>query len=440
MKKNRMKSVILAVLLVVVIISLVGCVKLQKKTPSNDTKEDQKDEDKKTDDKKAEKTDDKKADDKNKEDKKMSSIDDEPKKEKKPEKEETPAKETKEKTETAADDGLPVKKVKEGDLVSFPNLQATDPDGDEITYTFTAPLDATGRWQTRVGDAGEHIITITASDGKNEVSQQVKIIVETLNNAPTITLTSPKEITVNEGDQVKIEAQAIDADNDPVTLTFSGWMDSAERTTTFDDAGTHTVTITASDGKTETTEEITVTVNNINRAPIISELADIKVKEGESVKIDAEAEDPDGDEVTITFGAPLDELEGTWEPQVGDAGSYEVDVTATDGERTDTKTFKITVQSLNNPPVIELAAQTIDVEEGETVTIEATITDPENDELTITYTGWMTSSTYQTDYDDAGTHTVTITVTDGINTAEKEVTVNVADKNRPPTFDPSAFN
>ena len=439
MKKSRMKSVILAVLLVVVIISLVGCVKLQKKAPADDAKEDQKDDDKKTDDKK--------ADDTKKEDKKMSSVDDKLKKEeKKAEKEETPAKDTKKaeepkkETEAAADDGLPVKKVKEGDLVSFPNLQATDPDGDEITYTFTAPLDATGRWQTRVGDAGEHIVTITASDGKNEVSQQVKIIVETLNNAPTITLTSPKEMTVEEGATVKIEAQAIDADSDPVTLTFSGWMDSAEKTTTFDDAGTHTVTITASDGKTETTEDITIIVNNINRAPIISELADIKVKEGESVKIDAEAEDPDGDEVTITFGAPLDEIEGTWEPQVGDAGSYEVEVTATDGERTDTKTFKITVQSLNNPPVIELAAQTIDVEEGDTVTIDATITDPENDELTITYAGWMTSSTYQTDYDDAGTHTVTITVTDGINTVEKEVTVNVADKNRPPTFDPSAFN
>lgn len=437
MKKSRMKSVILAVLLVVVIISLVGCVKLQKKS-ADDTKQNNTTDDKKTDDNK--------ADNKKKEDKKMSSVDDEPKKEeKKTEKEEMPANETKEtkkeeKTETAADDGLPVKRVKEGDLVSFPNLQATDPDGDPITYTFTAPLDANGQWQTRVGDAGDHVVTITASDGKNEVSQQVKIIVEALNKAPTITLTSPKEITVDEGATVKIEAQAIDPDNDPVTLTFSGWMDSAERKTTFDDAGTHAVTITASDGKTEVTEEITVIVTNVNRAPALSALADITVKEGESVKVDAEAEDPDGDEVTITFSAPLGANDGAWEPKVGDAGSYEVDVTATDGELTDTKTFKITVQSLNKPPVITLAMPTINVEEGEVVTIGATITDPENDELTITYTGWMTSSTYQTDYDDAGTHEVTITVTDGINTVEQDVTVNVVDKNRPPTFDPNAFN
>ena len=38
------------------------------------------------------------------------------------------------------DSSLPRKEVKEGELVSFPNLKAVDPDGDPITYTFTAPL------------------------------------------------------------------------------------------------------------------------------------------------------------------------------------------------------------------------------------------------------------------------------------------------------------
>lgn len=427
MKKNMIKSVILAILMIIVIVSLVGCVKLQKKTAE------------KTDTTKAEETASKEAE------KAMSTVEDEIKE---TEKEITDAGETAKTAdeadeilpEPAVDDSLPVKRVKEGELVNFPNLQATDPDGDPITYTFTSPLDTKGEWQTRVGDAGEHVITITASDGKNEVSQKVRIIVEALNKAPVITLGGPKEIMINEGETVKLEVQAIDPDNDPVKITFSGWMDSAEKTASFDDAGTHKVTITASDGKSEAQEDVTIIINNVNRAPKLSALADITVKEGESIKIDAEAQDPDGDDVTITFSTPLGANDGIWDTKIGDAGKYEVTVTATDGELTDQKTFKITVQSLNKPPVIELESATITVNEGEIVTINAKITDPENDELTIRYSGWMTSSTYQTDYDDAGTHVVTITASDKLNTVTQDVTIIVADVNRPPQFNPDAFN
>ena len=426
---KRMKSVILAVLTIVVILSLVGCVKLQKASEDKDAG------DKKADDKQIAKEDAKKDVKKEEKAKEPANVTEA----KKPEKKETtPEKKETKPAPTVDAEGLPIKEVTEGNLVSFPNLKAVDPDGDPITYTFTSPLDEKGNWQTSEGDAGEYVITITASDGKNEVSQDIKLVVKMANALPTITLSSTA-ITVDEGETISLDAQAQDADNDEVTLTFSGWMDSATRETTFDDAGTHTVTITASDGKGESTQEVTITVNNVNRAPKLGEIAEITVKEGEKVFVEADATDPDGDEITISFGSPIG-TSGSWKTEPGDAGTYEIDVTASDGELTDIKKVKINVQSLNNPPVITLALETINVEEGEIVNIDADITDPENDELTITYSGWMTSSSYQTDYDDAGTHTVTITATDGINTATKDVTVNVVDKNRPPVFDPGAFN
>jgi hypothetical protein len=429
MKKNQMKSVILAVLTVIVILSLVGCVKLQKKAPAEDV--DKEEEQMSSVDKEVEKI-----------EKEVDKVDEITKETEEPAEVDKALNETEEETpeEPPATDSLPVKKVTEGELVSFPNLKAVDPDGDPITYTFTTPLNENGEWQTAEGDEGEYVITITASDGKNEVSQKVKIIVETLNKAPTITLTSPTEITVEEGETVTIDVQAADPDNDPVTLTFSGWMESASKETTFGDEGRHTVTITASDGKKDSVKEVTVIVTNVNRAPELGDIADITLTEGDEVKLDAEATDPDGDEVTITYGTPLGAMDGFWETEQGDAGTYEVEVTASDGSLTDMKKVKITVQSLNKPPVISLALPTINVEEGETVLIDAEITDPENDELTITYSGWMTSNSYQTDFDDAGTHMVTITATDGINTATADVTVNVVDKNRPPTFDPGAFS
>jgi len=68
----------------------------------------------------------------------------------------------------------------------------------------------------------------------------------------------------------------------------------------------------------------------------------------------------------------------------------------------------------------------ISVNEGDTVTLIPTANDPDGDALTYTYTGWMTSDTYTTGYQDAGIHTVTVTVSDGTLTDSQDVTVTVA--------------
>jgi len=335
-----------------------------------------------------------------------------------------------------ADANLPRKVVTEGDLVSFPNLKAIDPDGDPITYTFTPPLDATGKWQTKVGDAGEYRVTITASDGKNSISQVVIIQVKPKNQPPVIQLAS-KEITVKEGETVTINAQASDPDGDKVTISFSGWMNGPAKTTGFTDAGTHEVVILASDGKSTVRDTVRVIVENVNRPPAIGALSDVTVKEGDRITVKPTATDPDGDKITFTFGPPLGP-DGTWQTTNKDVGKYTVNVSASDGTASVSTVFSITVQSLNKAPVIQMA-DSITVDEGQTVTLAPVITDPEGDELTITYSGWMKSNSYTTTYEDAGSHLVTITVSDGINTVKKDVTVVVNDQNRPPTFGSGAF-
>lgn len=132
-----------------------------------------------------------------------------------------------EELETVDTRDLPTKEVTEGDLVSFPNLKAVDPDGDTIEYTFTAPLDDRGEWQTEVGDAGEHIVIITASDGVNTVTQQVLLIVNSKNKAPEIGLEEP--IMAMEGKTLTIDPLVTDADGDEVNVTFTGWMSSNTR-------------------------------------------------------------------------------------------------------------------------------------------------------------------------------------------------------------------
>lgn len=341
-------------------------------------------------------------------------------------------------TELETDEsGLPVKNIVEGQLVSFPNLKAIDPDGDAITYTFTEPLNKRGMWQTAEGDAGRYKVTITASDGKNRVSQDVIIIVKPLNRPPMLEILQA-QITIKEGEKAIISAKATDPDGDNVKLIYTGWMLGPEKITNYKDAGEHKVIVTADDGKAKVQQEVAITVENVNRGPKIEPISDIVIKEGDKITIEPRATDPDGDEINFVYSKPV-MPNGIWQTKDGDAGKYRVTVTATDGEIEDTTSFYVVVESLNKAPVIEVPLETIRVQEGDTMNIKATVTDPENDELTISYSGWMESDTYVTDYDDQGTHQVKITATDGINTVSKTIVVIVDDVNRAPVFDESSF-
>jgi len=334
-------------------------------------------------------------------------------------------------------DDVPRKTVTEGELVNFPNLKAVDPDGDLITYTFTSPLNGSGEWQTKVGDAGQYLVTITASDGVNVVTQDVLVVVNRQNSAPTIELNEP--VKTKEGQTLTLEPDVKDADGDEITVTFSGWMTSNSREVGYNDSGNHRVTISATDGKEVTTKDVIVAVENVNRAPVIEEIAPVRIKEGEKVTLNPQATDADGDVLSFEFSAPFDN-EGTWMTERGDAGEYEITVTVNDAYDSASTMFILTVDPLNRAPVITLDSP-ITANEGDLVTLSPVITDPEGDQFTIAYSGWMNTNSKQTGYDDAGNHKVNITATDSAgNKASLEVIINVADKNRPPTFGEGAFN
>jgi hypothetical protein len=333
---------------------------------------------------------------------------------------------------------LPKKEAIEGELISFPNLRAVDPDGDAIVYTFSPPLDGKGRWQTKAGDAGEHIVTITASDGSNKVSQQVLLVIKSKNKAPVIELNQP--IDAKEGETVTLAPTITDAEGDTVNVSYSGWMTSASKELGFNDAGKHKVVIVAQDSKgARTNLEVAVNVANADRAPVLADIPAQTIREGEKVTVKPSAKDPDGDNITYSFKFPLDK-NGEWATKVGDAGDYSIKVIANDGELNAEKMFLLTIKASNRPPVIELDSP-VTVKEGETVTLEPIITDPEGDEVRVSYSGWMNNDVKTTGYDDAGEHQVSISARDSAgNDVKLDVTVVVEDENRPPVFGAGSFN
>ncbi|MFH1591339.1 MAG: hypothetical protein ABIC95_05435 [archaeon] len=325
---------------------------------------------------------------------------------------------------------LPRKVIKEGELVSFPNLKATDPDGDPLTYSFTEPLDENGEWLTEEGDAGEYVVTITASDGKSTTSVDVLIIVEATNRVPTISGLS--DITVNEGDEVRLEPVITDSEGDDVAVTYSGWMAGPTYLTNFNDEGTYIVTVTASDGKSQSQKTITVTVDDVNRPPVLSDFAPVTVTEGQTVEVYPIAIDQDKDAVSYRFEEPLDE-DGIWYTKVGDAGSYDLRIEASDGKDKTEKQVKVIVLAKNGAPLIT-GLSDIMVNEGETIVLTPVISDPDGDDVDVSYSGWMSASSYTTSFNDAGVHKVTVSADDGIEKTTKTVTITVKDVNRAPVF------
>ena len=252
--------------------------------------------------------------------------------------------------------------VKETELVSLvPN--AEDPDKDTLIFTFTSPLDENGEWQTTYGDAGEYTVTVTASDGSLTASKEVLIIVNRKEEAPTLVSYSPAEtaITIDETESVEFSIRASDLNEDILRYSWKldgisvGNDDSVEYKTTYEDSGSHTVKAIVSDGIFDTEKIWSVTVNNINRKPQISEIEDIKAKETDTVTINVEAWDGDGDALSYSIDNSRFVQDGstfTWETNYDDAGDHLVTISASDGVDTTTQEVTVAVENINRPPVI----------------------------------------------------------------------------------------
>ncbi|ELZ27370.1 ring canal kelch-like protein [Halogeometricum pallidum JCM 14848] len=90
-----------------------------------------------------------------------------------------------------------------------------------------------------------------------------------------------------------------------------------------------------------------------NGAPTIEPIADQTVTENESTTVPVNATDPDGDAVSLSVSGPdfvtLSNSELAVAPQSGDAGTYAVDVTASDGNGgTTTESFQLTVETADS--------------------------------------------------------------------------------------------
>jgi sugar lactone lactonase YvrE len=134
-----------------------------------------------------------------------------------------------------------------------------------------------------------------------------------------------------------------------------------------------------------------------NRPPELRPIADLRVREGETVTVSLLATDPDEDPLTIRLeGAPAfvtlshqanGEATVRVQPGFEDAGSHPMTITVSDGEATLTSPWTVTVEDVNRPPVVRVQPIPTPLEAtsaaGRSVVLSGIATDPDGD--TVTY-------------------------------------------------------
>ena len=128
----------------------------------------------------------------------------------------------------------------------------------------------------------------------------------------------------------------------------------------------------------------------------------------------------------------------TYKPSANFNGQDSFTYTITQGNLSDSATVSITITSVNDAPTIDLAS-TVNYAENTTDTIDTGISDVDGDELTITLSGTdsesfklsnnLLSFVTSPDYETKDSYSLTLTVTDGVLTVEKTITINITDVN-----------
>ena len=258
-----------------------------------------------------------------------------------------------------------------------------------------------------------YVVGVTASDGENDVSQTITIIVTNVDEAPMIT--SAATASVAEGTTAVLTVEAADADvadaDARIKYSISGGADNSkfminqntgalifkatpdfEMPNSTDDDNVYIVEVMASNGLSST-QTVRVTVTNVYEAPVIISASKTSVAEGTvavllvEARVDASttiAYSVSGGSDRSLFNINLTSGELTFKNAPDFEGSsadgddeYEVEVSARDGTKSDMQILTVTVTDVNdNTPVITSAAM-IDVAENTTsvLTVEATDAD-----------------------------------------------------------------
>ena len=351
------------------------------------------------------------------------------------------------------------KTVAENAALAF-TLSATDADSDTLTYSVNtlpsgATLDSsTGAfsWTPSYSQSGTYNLTFSVNDGHGgTASQSTTITVTNVNRAPVLNAIGAK--TVAENATLTFTVSATDPDGDTLTYLASNLPAGASFNTS-----THVFTWTpsysqansypavhfqVSDGSLTASEDITITVTNSNRAPVLAAIGNKSVNENALLQFTVSATDADNDTLTYSVsglpaGATFANQVFSWTPTYSQGGSYSLTFSVSDGNGgVASELISIIVVNVNRAPVLAAIGNKT-IEENSTLTFTVTATDADGDTITLSATNLPVGATFDATtgvfswiptLTQAGNYLVTFSATDANNASDSEtITIAVINK------------
>ncbi|WP_374711842.1 tandem-95 repeat protein [Symbiobacterium terraclitae] len=389
-------------------------------------------------------------------------------------------------------EGAPGKAMAAGGLQ---HIALHDRDGDAVTLSATTDnpdlisvaVTGTGASQALVitpvpRKSGTANVTLTASDGKDQVTYSFPVTVTAVNSAPEII--GLQNITIAEDHELNFSFVVKDAESAAtdltveVTATDDSWFVGSPEITGPGPAGdvsvrwmpkvnkngdtTIIVTVRDPDGG-ETTEAFGLFIRPVNDAPVLdrTNLTDQEIPEDGALELKCvSAQDPDGDALTLhvfssnTVLLPMDRIEVTpgsscqWtvtlRPSPNEHGETRITVQVSDGNGgVDEHSFRVRVVEVNDPPEIHPIPDVVRELGTGQFTVQVRVTDVESTSSGITVTASYDTyfiqdvtvgspvgdrwPLYITPAGREGRTEITVRANDGRDTSERKFAVVIAD-------------
>ena len=331
-------------------------------------------------------------------------------------------------------------------------LSGSDVDGDNLTFSLDSNASngsvtlngSVAMYIPAVNYFGDDSFSFSVSDGIESSSASVSLSVSAVNDAPI--LASVSDVSFDEDTTGTTSLFAEDVDGDDLEFSISGGIDISATlngsdvsfSTAQDYSGSETFTISVTDGIVVDSQIITVTVNAVNDAPVLSLIGNQQFLEDGDLTILLSAFDVEGDNLSFSIQGGTDiasSISGTevvFNPNQDYFGSEEFIVTVTDGILEDSETFSITVESVNDAPILSTVSD-VSFDEDSTGSISLFAEDVDGDDLEFSISGGSeiaailsgSDVSFSASQDYNGSETFTVFVTDGTDTDSQTIIVTV---------------
>ena len=344
------------------------------------------------------------------------------------------------------------------------DAESFDLSTDNVLTFLTAP-----DYETK----SSYSITLSLTDGTETVTKDITVTVTNVNDVAPV-FTSEATFSAAENQTAIETASAKDADGDSITFTVSGTelaITSAGvltfvSTPDYETKSSYTATVTATDGANPVTQDITVTVTNINDVlPLWDNGSGGTIPDGYVItqdfnENDTEAlgvlrayDDIENDAISYSFSgndasyfkslivdaeAGIVQISFISPPDFETKDAYDVNLIASDGVNTISLVIDLAINNLNDIAPTITSSTTFEAEENQKAIGSVTATDPEGGSFSFFISGadaslgtisanGVLSFINEPDYETKTAYEFIVTVSDGINNSFKTFNISITD-------------